>query len=208
MTNLHDYLALGQVEAGLQQSNPDEEEIARLPLFLRLLTQARPLSSVPFRNKPPHADQLIDEAVARLEDRAAMYSSAETVQTVACHLAPAVCRKFLRKATPASLSSNAPSTSKRTDQLDEDSITEDEDMDEEQRQGESLSEDTLEYSVWKTLNELQNPDEITDDSLLAQPKGTAEADLGATVVSILHHAPKLKHRDVAVRVSLTFTALC
>jgi hypothetical protein len=112
-SSLHDCLALGQVEAALPRSaTPSSEEVHRLPVLLRLLQQSRPLSSVPtfpvgFEEQAEkkeeeqgeasqEPDAVIEEVVARLEDRAAMYSAAEAVQMVACHVAPAVCRRMGR----------------------------------------------------------------------------------------------------------------
>ena len=93
-------------------------EIHRLPLLLRLLSQSRPLSSVQSleevlciqeddssRNEDMVAsnseDPLLDDVVARLEDRAALYAAVERVQMVSCHLAPAACHR-LSKLSPLS----------------------------------------------------------------------------------------------------------
>jgi hypothetical protein len=112
--SLHDSISLGEVELGLScEHRPSEEEVRRLPLLLRLLSSSRPLSSIPTFPLPPldeedendellssksDTDVIIQQAVNRLEDRAALYSAAEGVEVVACHLAPYVCRKISRLA--------------------------------------------------------------------------------------------------------------
>jgi hypothetical protein len=111
--SLHDSISLGEVELGLSSEHrPSEEEVRRLPLLLRLLSSSRPLSSIPTFPLPPiddnddddddnkseSTDVIIQQAVNRLEDRAALYSAAEGVEVVACHLAPYVCRKISRLA--------------------------------------------------------------------------------------------------------------
>lgn len=101
---------------------PSPEEAQRLPALLRLLSAARPLSSVPSlglelvlgedegddnasgdgdggkRRREEEIreaiDPVIQQAVDRLEDRAALYSAAEGVEFVACQLAPRVTRKL------------------------------------------------------------------------------------------------------------------
>jgi len=97
-------------------ASEQREEIRRLPLLMRILSEARPLSSVPVLipvvsptlPSPPGKDKdgeeqqddeddpVIRQAVDRLEDRAARYSAAEGIELVACQLAPAVCRKASR----------------------------------------------------------------------------------------------------------------
>jgi hypothetical protein len=105
--SLHDSLSLGEVELGLSSEHrPSEEEVRRLPLLLRLLSSSRPLSCIPSfpllpepdaeENDEASSDAIIQQAVNRLEDRAALYSAAEGVEVVACHLAPYVCRKISR----------------------------------------------------------------------------------------------------------------
>jgi hypothetical protein len=114
--SLHDSISLGEVELGLScEHRPSDEEVRRLPLLLRLLSSSRPLSSIPTFPLPPlnadeddenddvlssksDTDDVIQQAVNRLEDRAALYSAAEGVEVVACHLAPYVCRKISRLA--------------------------------------------------------------------------------------------------------------
>jgi hypothetical protein len=107
--SLHDSLSLGEIELGLSANHrPSLEEVRRLPILLRLLSSSRPLSSIPTFPLPtqdeteeieePTSDEIIEEAVNRLEDRAALYSAAEGVEVVACHLAPFVCRKMSRLA--------------------------------------------------------------------------------------------------------------
>jgi hypothetical protein len=94
-------------------SSGSTEEVHRLPLLLRWLHQARPWTQVPeligLDEKPDATaatgapqdatrkeDAVLEEAVARMEDRAALYSVAEGVQLVACHLAPAACLRASR----------------------------------------------------------------------------------------------------------------
>lgn len=127
--SLHDALALGEVESGLPTSSSSSttehdndhqlEEIQRLPILLRLLSAARPLSSIPSfgkeettsksnddndadaaddRNSAAVCDALANRVVARLEDVAATYPVAEGVDVVACHLAPSICRHISRVA--------------------------------------------------------------------------------------------------------------
>jgi len=108
--SLHDSLSLGEVETGLStEIRPVVEEVHRLPALLRLLSSSRPLSSIP-SFKPEDSieesrDEVIEEAVQRLEDRAALYSVAEGVEVTACHLAPSVCRK-ISKLSPLEKDSN------------------------------------------------------------------------------------------------------
>jgi hypothetical protein len=97
-------------------------EIHRLPLLLRILSQSRPLSSIPsfgvvlplqkddtpeLELTPTSDDPLLDDIVARLEDRAAIYAAAERVQMVSCHIAPAACRR-LSKLPPLSRRKSRP----------------------------------------------------------------------------------------------------
>ena len=106
--------------------NPCDEELQRLPILLRLLSSARPLSSVPKiaavvkkgtatimeqddeqqdeddeqqkqetnNTNEDTEDALIQRVVDRLEDRAAIYSAAEGVEVMACHLAPFLCKRL------------------------------------------------------------------------------------------------------------------
>ncbi|KAL3939161.1 MAG: hypothetical protein SGBAC_006069 [Bacillariaceae sp.] len=113
--SLHDCLALGEIELGLSQSQNDngddnmvsrrKQEIQRLPLFLRILSVARPLTAVPTfddgkteskisEEKEKHGDQLVHRTVERLEDAAAKYSMAEEVDVVTSYLAPTMSRKI------------------------------------------------------------------------------------------------------------------
>lgn len=97
--------------ASSSSSNRQNEEIRRLPLLLRWLEQSRPLTLIPTlvgleehaaidddddNGSPEERDELIEEAVARLEDRAALFSKAEPVQRVACQLAPSACLRIRR----------------------------------------------------------------------------------------------------------------
>ena len=57
----------------------------------------------------PHSDDddpLLEEAVRRLEDRAVQYRPAEEVQTLACHLAPALTARGIARLAPLHKSSN------------------------------------------------------------------------------------------------------
>lgn len=110
---LHDCLALGEVEHCLSpEDGPLEEEVQRLPMLLRILSAARPLSSIPSLLPTDHPDEddneeeedtdsLIQAAVDRLEERAAIYSAAEGVEVVACHLAPSLCRRLAKVRPPS-----------------------------------------------------------------------------------------------------------
>jgi hypothetical protein len=101
-------------------NNSSNDEVHRLPLLLRWLHQARPWTRVPEligleekqdttaatttldieaaqqHGETRNEDAVLEEAVARMEDRAALYSVAEGVQLVACHLAPAACLRASR----------------------------------------------------------------------------------------------------------------
>ena len=104
-------MSLGEFEMGLS-TEPSADEIQRLPTLLRLLSSARPLASIPSfdlgkekategdaigeTGDEAEADDLLDDAVRRLENRASIYSVAEGVEVVSCHLAPAICRKISR----------------------------------------------------------------------------------------------------------------
>lgn len=106
--SLHDALALGEIEAGLiaeKQARAEMEEIHRLPVLLRLLSSSRPLSSVP--SFPPNSgnteepgdqetsiDELADTVVSRLEDVAATYSCAESIDVLTNYLAPSLCKQL------------------------------------------------------------------------------------------------------------------
>ena len=109
--SLHDCLSLGEIALGLQNddkanttkqeaSHHDRsiQEIHRLPLFLRILSMTRPLStitSLPSSEKREESEQieqnneeveekddLVDQVVERLEQVAATYSVAEGVDVV------------------------------------------------------------------------------------------------------------------------------
>jgi hypothetical protein len=105
-----------------------EDEIYRLPFLLRILQLSRPLSAIPVfidDEKPDNIDSehgcdnkdrendlkgqssvhttridpIICDAVNRIEDRAAAYSTAEGVEVVSCYLAPTVTRYISRVPT-------------------------------------------------------------------------------------------------------------
>ena len=107
-TSLHDCISLGEIEAGLS-TEASVEELHRLPILLRILSSARPLAAIPKfsivdkekmdteKEDGQHQkkeDDLLNEAVRRLEGRAASFSVAEGVEVVSCHLAPAMCRNI------------------------------------------------------------------------------------------------------------------
>ena len=119
--NLHDCVALGEIEYGLSQNDtnrPAMEEIERLPLFLRVLALTRPQSSIVSpvvvgggagekiieaepesqqRNQQGEdvdRDALVNDVVEHLEDVVAKHSVAEGVDVMTCHLAPSVTRKL------------------------------------------------------------------------------------------------------------------
>jgi hypothetical protein len=97
---LHDCIALGDYE--LVASGASDQERERLPILLRILSGARPLSSIPVvtftdqQETDNDLDVLLETAVQRLEDCAATYTAAEGLEVVACHLAPAICRKVIK----------------------------------------------------------------------------------------------------------------
>jgi hypothetical protein len=100
---LHDWLAIGEIDQALSedQRNPNEE-IHRLPLFLRLLSAAQPLAAIPVllpnregSNKDViSTDPLLNSVVSKLEDVAATYSEAEGIDVLMAHHAPTVSRKL------------------------------------------------------------------------------------------------------------------
>jgi hypothetical protein len=95
--NLHDCLALGEIERGLSQNGNRRamQEIQRLPLFLRVLSLTRSQASISvFADESQEGDELVNKAVERLEDVVAKHSVAEGVDVVTCHLAPSVTRKL------------------------------------------------------------------------------------------------------------------
>jgi hypothetical protein len=98
---LHDAMALGEIEMVHESS---VSELERLPLLLRILSSSRPLAGIPTilpntdkqaeeENDEDAIDEVIQQAVERLEDRAALYSEAEGIEVVTSHLAPFCCRK-------------------------------------------------------------------------------------------------------------------
>ncbi|CAJ1953893.1 unnamed protein product [Cylindrotheca closterium] len=175
--SLHDSLALGEVELGLSQSQNDDidndarrkQEIQRLPLFLRILSLARPLTAVPtFEDNETNGidDELVHRTVERLEDVAATYSMAEEVDVVTSYLAPNMSRKIgqlppLRKTKEgewdtkdlAAVAKNPRSSSKRKRTLSEgipdgdeddairDSSADDEDADASGEEGDAAGAD-------------------------------------------------------------------
>jgi hypothetical protein len=169
--SLHDSVALGEVELGLSATGPCKEEVQRLPILLRLLSRARPPTSTKDSGED---DQVIQQAVNLLEDRAAIYSEAEGMEVVACHLAPFCCRRFLQKGRTNNKQQKSPlekPTGKKKDNLhmasdvdEEDDFSEDDDeMDIElplpsrSSRRDSLTtagEDSLEATATKTLLEL------------------------------------------------------
>jgi hypothetical protein len=97
---LHDALSLGAISEGLESTNPQplQVEVHRLPLLMRLLSSSRQFSSIPVWGEESSIletqDSTLQTTIDRLEDRAALYSIAEGVEVVACHLAPNVCRRI------------------------------------------------------------------------------------------------------------------
>ena len=116
---LHDSVALGNFETQLLEETLKKQdaefekhqqaEVERLPLFMRILSKCRPLSQVSLSSLSAHkndsnedtndtsnspSDPVLEEAVRRLEDRAAVYSVSEGVEVVSCHLAPYVSRRI------------------------------------------------------------------------------------------------------------------
>jgi hypothetical protein len=218
MPSLQEYIALGEYETGLAGcENNDQEEIIRLPLLLRLLSQCQ-------------ADDM-----ECLEDRAAKYSQAEHIHVLACHLAPAVCRAWQRSRSSSAKKNkkqprgagkvNAPAAGDE----EEDNDDEDDDgdvlmtisnvMDEDDAEGapdedgdDAMNmddttaatgsgiekEDSQEVVLHNTLQELytksrSNTAVLSEDSILFQPTG------GAILASLMHYAPQLRHKQVAVR---------
>jgi hypothetical protein len=304
--SLHDSISLGEVEQGLSTGpTPLAEEMHRLPTLLRLLSSARSLANIPKfdleklekekadkeqdDDAADDADELMDEAVRRLEDRAAIYSVAEGVEVVSCHLAPVMCRTIsrLRPLKKDSKSrfyeteqlllascavAQAPPLPSKRRKLDgvaaedddddlhhqsEDEMSEDDadlanDDTKKRRRGSmdhptlsSLhhSEDSQEANISRILTELTSlvvqslkiPKEeeeegarcatvdwsiSMEDSILAEARQSKAlldnvggamvgSDLGATVVSLLHHTPVLRHDHVAVspRSSIRFVLI-
>ncbi|GAX11511.1 hypothetical protein FisN_22Lh202 [Fistulifera solaris] len=258
--SLHDGIALGEIEMGLPtQPTPSAPEMRRLPTLLRILAAARPLSSVPAFDTTKHQendshndDKVLQEAVRRLEQRAAIYSIAEGVEVTAVHLAPAVCRKIsklkplrtlTRETEDLLLARPKDAGEMEIDDHDDDSLSGDDDVVSAKettttthRQGPRRSsvdprltintqgEDSQEANVVRILAELsslvvqslkppkKDDDELVDwsisleESLLAEPGSKVDqnvggamvsSDLGATVVSLMHHAAVLRHDHVA-----------
>jgi hypothetical protein len=94
----------GDVVVNSRQRN---DEIRRLPLFLRMLSASQPLSSIPslkeqdVESSPSSkefttADPLVDQTVSRLENVAASYSAAELVDDLTSNHAPLITRKVSR----------------------------------------------------------------------------------------------------------------
>ncbi len=100
---LHDYISLGEVEQGLSMTSTHndsqaQEEIQRLPLFLRLLSTTRHLVSISIFDTSvgEETDPLVHRTVERLERVAAIHSVAEGVDVVTCYLVPTMTRKLSR----------------------------------------------------------------------------------------------------------------
>lgn len=239
------------------QPTSSAPEMRRLPTLLRVLAAARPLSSVPAfgaleSNTDDHEDELLNEAVRRLESRAAIYSVAEGVEVTACHLAPAVCRKvsklkplrtMTREAEDLLLARPNNAGDMEVDDEHDDSLSGEEDVEQPskgpaknrscQRRSsvdprlaiKTQGEDSQEANVVRILAELsslvvqslkppkKDDDELIDwsisveESILAEPGSKVDknvggamvsSDLGATVVSLMHHAAVLRHDHVAV----------
>lgn len=258
---LHDGIALGQIEMGLPtQPTPSAAEMRRLPTLLRVLAAARPLSSVPTFGElkdnvstNDDEDKILNEAVRRLESRAAIYSVAEGVEVTSCHLAPSVCRKIsklkpLRTLTQETedllLARPNNADDMEVDDEHDDSLSNDEEEVEQVSKGpvanrashrrssvdprlaiKTQGEDSQEANVVRILAELsslvvqslkppkKDDDELIDwsismeESILAEPGSKVDknvggamvsSDLGATVVSLMHHAVVLRHDHVAV----------
>ena len=112
--SLHDWLALGELNVALMpkkgqnddvvNSRQRNDEIRRLPLFLRMLSASQPLSSIPSLTKQDlesseesiTTDPLVDQTVSRLENVAASYSAAELVDALTSNHAPLITRKVSR----------------------------------------------------------------------------------------------------------------
>jgi hypothetical protein len=119
--DLHDAFALGEFEAGLSDDpfHLSSSEVERLPLLLRILSSARPLASISSTttfvdeeetliaknlegteadasaaDDASEFDHVLQHAVERMEDRAALYVESEGVEVVACQLAEKACRQL------------------------------------------------------------------------------------------------------------------
>ena len=155
-------------------------------------------------------DPLTDEVVRCLEDRAAMYSEAETVELMACNLAPTACKSFLKRSSRNQKKSSKKSDSKKVTERDDDddetvseasSMEEETDiMQESTRDGKPVVEDDA-RALLRVIHELVKEKTISDGSLLFQPEGKA------ALASLMHNLPTLKHKDVAVSldVSIMYT---
>lgn len=187
MPTLQEYIALGEYETGLSQPiEDDEEEIIRLPLFLRLLAETD---------------------LDCLEDRAAKFTSAEEIQILACYLAPKVCRTWKRNRTNIKSLKQVEQKEEDEDTLMADASSEDEEdiRDQEQATNDSQLQDparievnSQEVVLMDTLEELFVKSQsatavLSDDSILFQPTG------GAILASLMHYAPQLLHSKVSVR---------
>lgn len=200
MPSLQEYMALGEYETGLNQNEDDQEEIIRLPLLLRLLSQSQ-------------------DDLECLEDRAAKFSQAEHIHVLSCHLAPAVCRAWKRSFSGKSKkrkiiveeeegeddNNNEDDDDgdvlmqlEETEELQETAVAEDAMNIEDTTGGSVEMEDSLEVVLQHTLQELytksqSNTAVLSEDSILYQPTG------GAILASLMHYAPQLRHKQVAVR---------
>lgn len=95
---MHDLLSIGEIQSALSHQYK-QGEIDRLPLFLRLLATAQPLSAVPHllpnSDPPPGSkDPLVNAVVAKLENVAAKHSEAESIDLLTGHIAPTITRRI------------------------------------------------------------------------------------------------------------------
>lgn len=111
--SLHDWLTLGELDVALEPEKGKDElvldsqrrndEIRRLPLFLRMLSASQPLSSIPSLTKKVHessdedtSDPLVDQVVSRLDHVASKFSAAEEVDGLTSFHVPTITRKISR----------------------------------------------------------------------------------------------------------------
>ena len=108
---LHDLIAVGEIESALSTSissnNGDTSLGIRLPLLLRWLTAAQPLSTA---SPSPTLDDSTSKVlvaspnavVPLLEDAAAAHHDAENIEVLVSSLAPAICKEVIGKLPPIS----------------------------------------------------------------------------------------------------------